>query len=370
MAALLVARLFEGLGGGAIVAGAMAFTSALYEPRLRTRAIAFTSVTWIGSALLGPILGGIFAEMGWWRGAFWLYVPFAAVFLAGVWWKIPDDADRPVRAGAPLRFPIWRLVLLGLGILCIGATGRVEGEALRATLIVAAVAIVWIAFAQDARAQNRLFPSHPLSLSHPVGLGYWTMILVVGAYTAISIFLPLVLTVLHGIPPLYVGFVNAMMSISWSISAALVAGLHGGAERRAMAAGPLCLIAGTAGFAIATSTVAGTAVIAALAVLVGFGIGFINVHMMAKVMAASLPGEESITASSLSTIRSLGMAFGSAIAGTVANMAGLEAVATRETVSAAVTGGYLVNVIPLVVALFVVLRFFQVAARPAALPAE
>lgn len=361
MKALLVARLFEGWGGGVIVAGGMAFTSALYEPRLRTRAIAFTSVTWIGSALVGPMLGGIFADLGWWRGAFWLYVPFGVIFVIGVWWGIPKDADRGPAEARVFRFPVWRLLLLGVGIISIGVAGRAASDLLRPVFLVAAVLIVWLAFHLDARAENRLFPSQPLSLSHPVGLGYWILILVVGAYTAISIFLPLVLTVLHGIEPLYVGVVNAMMSISWSLSAALVAGLHGGAERRAVTAGALCLLAGSAGLAAMTWLAGPLHFVAALAVLIGFGIGFINVHMMAKVMAAALPGEESITASSLSTIRSLGTAFGAAIASTVANMAGLEGIATRETVSAAAIGVYLFNVIPLALAVVVVLRFFQVS---------
>jgi len=360
MTTLLAARLFEGWGGGIIVAGAMAFTSALYEPRLRTHAIAFTSVTWIGSALLGPLLGGIFAAAAWWRGAFWLYVPFGVVFVAAVWLGIPRDADRGPTELRLARFPVWRLLLLGVGVVCVGLAGRAAGELLRPLLLVAASVIVWLAFWLDARAGNRLFPTRPLSLSHPVGLGYWTLILVVGAYTAISIFLPLVLTVLHRIEPLFVGVVNALMSVSWSIAAALVAGLHGGAEKRAMTAGPLCLLAGAAGLAAATWFAGHLAIVAALAVLIGFGIGFINVHMMAKVMAAALPGEESVTASSLSTIRSLGMAFGAAIASTVANLAGLEAIATPDAVSAAATGVYLFNLLPLTLAVIVVLRFFQV----------
>jgi MFS family permease len=124
MAALLAARLVEGWGGGLVIAGSMAFTYALYEPRMRTRVIAFSSVTYIGSALIGPLLGGIFADLAWWRGVFWLYVPFAALFVAGVMLVIPASADRAVAAAAG-RVPIWRPLLLGFGVVCFGAAGRV-----------------------------------------------------------------------------------------------------------------------------------------------------------------------------------------------------------------------------------------------------
>jgi MFS family permease len=107
--ALLASRLFQGIGGGLIVAGAMAFTSSLFEPRLRKYAIAATNVTWIVSAVLGPLQAGIFANMGWWRGAFMLYVPIGAAFLAGVLWKIPQSADQSTADSRALRFPVWRV---------------------------------------------------------------------------------------------------------------------------------------------------------------------------------------------------------------------------------------------------------------------
>jgi len=190
--------------------------------------------------------------------------------------------------------------------------------------------------------------------------------LVVSTYTGISIFLPLVLTVVHHIPPLYVGGINALMSITWSVSATVVTGLHGGAERRAMLLGPLCIMAGSAGLA-AASWLGGTIVlVAALAMVVGLGIGFINVHIMAKVMIAALPGEESVTATSLTTIRSLGMAFGSAVAGAIANLAGLEAVASAEAVSTAASTVFLFNAVPTALAVVAVLRFFRASAPVAA----
>ena len=67
---LLVARLFQGVGGGLILAGSMAFISILFEPQLRKYAVAATNVTWIIAAIVGPVQAGIFANFGWWRGAF------------------------------------------------------------------------------------------------------------------------------------------------------------------------------------------------------------------------------------------------------------------------------------------------------------
>ena len=83
--------------------------------------------------------------------------------------------------------------------------------------------------------------------------------------------------------------------------------------------------------------------------------------MTVQAMGVARPGEESITASSLQTIRALGMAFGAAVAGTIGNVAGLHEIATPDTVRAAVTWVYLFNVLPLILAVAVAVRFFQIA---------
>jgi MFS family permease len=358
---LLVARLFQGVGGGLILAGSMAFISILFEPRLRKYAVATSNVTWIIAAVVGPVQAGAFAHFGWWRGAFFLYVPIGAAFLLGILWKIPKNADQATASSRALRFPIWRVGLLGLGVLCVASSGLVEPPALRAALIATAGLIVWYAFTCDAQAENRLFPSQPLSLSEPVGLAYWGHILVTAAYISVSIYLPLVLTVLHGIAPLYVGLANGTMSIGWSLAAALSAGLHGSRERKVVIAGPICLMIGSVGLALVATFGAHFAWVLVCAPMVGIGIGIFHVHMTVRVMGAARSGEESITASSLSTIRALGMAFGAAVAGTVGNVAGLRELTTPDAVRAAVTWVYLFNVLPLALAAAVAARFFQVA---------
>jgi MFS family permease len=358
---LLVSRLFQGVGGGMIIAGSMAFISVLFEPRLRKYAVAVTNATWIIAALLGPVQAGLFAHAGWWRGAFLVYVPIGAAFLIGVLWKIPKSADQATAGSQALPFPVWRVGLLALGVLCVSVSGLTGSAALRAALIAAAGLLVWFAFNRDAQAANRLFPSQPLSLTAPVGLAYWGHMLISASFISVSIYLPLVLTVLHGIAPLYVGLANGLMSIGWSIAAALTAGLHGRSERAAVIAGPLCLMAGSVGLAIVAMAGAHFVWVLVLAPLVGVGIGIFYVHMTVRAMGVARPGEESITASSLSTIRALGMAFGAAVAGTLGNVAGLQQLATPEIVSTAVTWVYLFNVVPMIFVAAVSVRFFRVA---------
>src|SRR5262245_16919837 len=151
---LLVARLFQGTGAGLMLAGSMAFISILFGPQLRRHAIAVSNVTWVVAAVIGPVQAGLFANAGWWRGAFLLYVPIGAAFLIGILWQIPKSADPATADSRALRFPIGRVGLLGLGVLSVASSGLPGSGALRAALIVTAVLIVWYAFSRDAEAEN------------------------------------------------------------------------------------------------------------------------------------------------------------------------------------------------------------------------
>ena len=121
---LLVARFFQGIGGGLILAGAMAFTSVLFGRRAASHRDRGNQRDLDHRCDRRAVVqAGAFANFGWWRGAFFLYVPIGAAFLIGVLWKIPRTADQAVAGSQRLRFPIWRVGLLGLGVLCVGSSG-------------------------------------------------------------------------------------------------------------------------------------------------------------------------------------------------------------------------------------------------------
>src|SRR3546814_4148090 len=75
------------------------------------------------------------------------------------------------------------------------------------------------------------------------------------------------------------------------------------------------------------------AFIGCLTAMVGFGVGCCNLHLTSATMRSALPGEESITASSIPSIRSLGIAFGAAGVGLIANLRSEERRVGKECVS-------------------------------------
>ena len=68
---LLAGRFVQGLGGGLLYALAYAVIRLVFPEALWSRAIGVISAMWGVSTLIGPAVGGVFAELSIWRAAFW-----------------------------------------------------------------------------------------------------------------------------------------------------------------------------------------------------------------------------------------------------------------------------------------------------------
>src|SRR6478672_11695188 len=83
MPILILARGLQGLGGGGIMPVVQTVISDVVSPRERGKYQAYFSGVWMAAGLLGPVLGGVFAEHLHWSMIFWINVPLAvgALFL-------------------------------------------------------------------------------------------------------------------------------------------------------------------------------------------------------------------------------------------------------------------------------------------------
>lgn len=336
MPALLVARTVQGAGGGLLLAQSMSLVREIYPTEIRTRMLAFISAVWAVAALLGPLIGGLFGELGWWRGAFWVSTPIILAFILGARRALPQH-EKPARA-APA-FPTLRLLLLAAGVMAIGLAGSVDSTAAQGALLVAAAVLLAGAFRLDALAPDRLFPSRPLAVTTPTGTAYWLFFLLSITHSAVGVFLPLAIQMMHGVGPLGAAYFNGVLALGWTAASMVVSGWSGRRESVALIGGALLAAASLAGLA-AVTTAAHPALIAVLVGSLGVGIGMSNIHVAATAMRLSAQGEESVTASSIPTIRSLGVAFGAAAAGLVANAAGLAAGIAPQSVARAIPWVY------------------------------
>jgi predicted MFS family arabinose efflux permease len=106
----------------------MALITSVFDSRLRTRIIAISQGTFTACHLSGPIVGGMFVAMQWWRGSFWMMAPLMLVFGALAYWKIPDRLSREAERNRLAGVPFLRFGTLVAGVLCVAASGSVSGS--------------------------------------------------------------------------------------------------------------------------------------------------------------------------------------------------------------------------------------------------
>ena len=102
------------------------------------------------------------------------------------------------------------------------------------------------------------------------------------------------------------------------------------------------------------------------AFMMGVGVGVYNVHLVARTMEGAGKGEQRTTAAALSSVRSLGTAFGAAIAGVIAHAAGLGDATQPELVGPAITVVYVFCLVPLLLSAVFMFRFLRIGMPKAA----
>ncbi len=360
MAMLCGARLVQGWAGGLISGGGTAMIMSLYDSRLRTRILAISQGTFTACHLGGPVVGGLFASIHWWRGSFWIMVPVMTLFAVLAWLKIPARLDTEAERNGVPPFPFFRLGMLSIGVCFVAAAGPVDSMLLRLALIGGAVLLVGATFRLDREAGNKLFPSHALSLNVPIGLCLWILMIHSMAQTSITLFLPLLLQVVHGVSPFFINFITITISLGWTIGSFSVSGWAGRRERMTLWIGPAIAFASL----LCITLIARSPQLSLLtfsAFMMGTGIGIYYVHLMARTMEQAPSGEQRTTAAALSSIRSLGTAFGAAIAGVIAHSAGLGDATDPIAVGDAVSAVYLACLVPYGLVVLLAFRFVQIA---------
>ena len=75
MLALIVFRAVQGLGAGAVQPTAMTIVGDIYTLAERARVQGYLASVWAISSVVGPMLGGVFSQLGIWRGVFLINIP-------------------------------------------------------------------------------------------------------------------------------------------------------------------------------------------------------------------------------------------------------------------------------------------------------
>lgn len=323
MSVMLIGRTLQGLGGGFLYALAYALTRIVLPERVWGRAIGLISAVFGIATLIGPAIGGIFADGGSWRTAFWSLMPFAVGFALLALFAFPRrSSDRNERAPVP----VLQLILLTLAVLAVSAGGlSSETQWAAAGLIGALVLIVLIA-RTDAIASARLLPRRSFRFSSALAPLYLSVALLMLSMQP-EIYVPYMLQQLHGQTPLWAGYLAAMMSMGWTLGSLLSSRRQSGGKGM-LTIGPALTFIGLVILAICLPVQGNGSwmwlgPICLALVLVGLGIGIAWPNLVTEVYRSAPADEQDLATGGMTTVQLFAIAMGTALAGMISNTAGI-----------------------------------------------
>ncbi|WP_250149647.1 MFS transporter [Mycolicibacter acidiphilus] len=323
MEILLGGRVLQGLGGGLLAGLGYALINAFLPSSLWTRASGLVSAMWGVGTLLGPAVGGVFAQFGAWRWAFGGMVGLTVAMVGLV--LVVLTPGKSEHTGDPIRVPVLSLALLGGAALTVSAAQLPRNLAV-ATVLLATAGLLLAGFLYvDRRATTAVLPR---SAFHP-GREKWIYLSLglLMATTKANLYIPLLGQRLAHLAPAVAGFLGAALSTGWTFSEIASASVS---KTRVIIAlvitTPLVMAAGLAAVGLTqmnhyNPTAVGVVWAVALLV-VGIGVGAGWPHLSAWAMGCvDDPAEGSVAAAAINTVQLIGGAFGAGVAGLVFNAA-------------------------------------------------
>ena len=316
---LVVFRGLQGLGAGAVMATVATLAGDLYSVRERAAIQGWLSSVWGIAAILGPVLGGAFADYVSWRWIFLINVPIGllamiliVVFLHERFERRPHRIDY---AGAVL-------ILVAIGLLILGllqggqawAWNSPQSVSIFTVATVLLAALVWV----EQRAQEPMIPGW-----------LWRWRLTAGANLATAgiglvmmapnAYLPTFAQSVLGHGAIESGLVLASMSLGWPVASSFSGRFYMRIGfRQTSLMGVVLVVIAVAGFVFMPHP-ASTWMVVADTVLLGAGFGFLSTPLLVGVQSVVGWEQRGVVTGGNMFSRYLGASLGAAMMGAIFN---------------------------------------------------
>jgi MFS family permease len=317
MPSLIVFRLVQGIGAGAVQPTAMTIVGDLYSPHERAKIQGWLASVWALSAILGPLAGGLIIQHFSWAWIFWMNLPIGVLASAGFWAYLHEKSARGRGKIDHLSAGIFTVAIAAImaDLTALSTSGRLE---IGLTTLVAAVAVVLFVL------QERRSPEPMISLDlwgrRPIAATNAASLLAGMVMIGLSTFLPVFVQGVMQKSPLVAGFALSAMVLGWPIGATVGVrvGLRRFGVRAVLRVGGVLVVAGALVFTLLNQD--SSPIVAGLgSLVVGSGMGLsssASIILIQEIVDWSERG--SVTASYLFA-RSLGSTFGATVFGAVLN---------------------------------------------------
>ena len=316
MPSLIVFRLVQGVGAGAVLPVAMTIVGDLYTAHERAKIQGWLASVWAISAVIGPLAGGLIIQHLSWAWIFWINLPIGAAAVVGFWAYFHENRARGRGKIDHLSAAIFTVAIAAImaDLTALSASGRLE---IGLTTLVAVVAVVLFIL------QERRSPEPMISLDlwgrRPIAAANAASVLTGMAMMGLTTFLPVFVQGVMQQSPLIAGFALSVMIFGWPVGATLgVRVFQRVGLRLVLRVGGLLVPAGSIIFlflhADSSPIVAGLG-----SLIVGLGMGILSASSIILIQEIVSWSERGSATASFLFARSLGNTFGASLFGAVLN---------------------------------------------------
>ena len=316
MPSLIVSRLVQGIGAGAIQPVGLTVVGDLYSVQERGRIQGWLASVWGISSVIGPLAGAFIVQHLSWAWIFWINVPVglaaAAGFAAFLRERIAQQSRAVDAAGAAL-FTL-AVASLMLALTEAGASGR--SLPLGAAAVFASSAILFVL--QELRAREPMI-AFRLWARRPIATANTATLLSGGAIIGLTTFLPMYVQGVLNRPAVVAGFTLTMMVLGWPVGATIAArnfprfGLRG-----SLLFGAALLPLGALAFVLLAPGMS-PVVAGAGSIVMGLGMGFLSTSAIVIIQASVGWSQRGAATASNIFARNLGSTLGAAVLGAILN---------------------------------------------------
>ncbi len=202
---LIIARSVQGIGGALMIPGSLTLIASLFPQEKKGWAIGTWSMFSALTTILGPVLGGIFANLGLWRWVFFINIPLGIMAIWILMSKIPESKIQ--KNEGSLDYIGALMITLSLGFATYGFIQSSEWTFshpfIYGSLILSAIFFILFILIEK-KAKNPLMPLFLFKNNTFSSLNLLTF-LVYGSLGAVLFFLPLNIIQIQGYSEIVAG---------------------------------------------------------------------------------------------------------------------------------------------------------------------
>lgn len=219
MVQLILFRVIQGLGSGAVQPVAMTILADMYEPERRAKMLGLNSGFWLVASIIAPLLGGFVIQKLSWHWVFYINVPIGLLALILVI-IFMNESRAKTKVKLDLKGTFWLMILLLSLMFLLQQLGTLKPVYLLGLFTVVLVCAI-LFYREEKRAEDPIMPITMLKKRQFLAMNMTTL-LIGGVVAGFEFYLPTWMQGVKGVSATVAGFAVTPCSLLWVVGSFLV----------------------------------------------------------------------------------------------------------------------------------------------------